>query len=383
MKLKITAAALLLAFAAALCACSVTPLDGVPADRINPISDAAFIEPQFVNHAVTRLLYEQLSPVEQLFYRHFYNCVFSHPEYIAVPSGIDGETVKRVFVALKYDNPHLLCLKNSYRLMTFGDKDFVRPDYAFSAKTCGEKTHELDVRASALTGNAKQFSGDFGKEVYLHDELIKGCTYDGTKTMSTAYDALIAGRSACGGYAMGMKLLLDKAGIKSAAVSGSAGTDGEKAPHMWLCVNADGEWYHLDPTWDDPVGAEMRTPLHGWFNVTSEAINATHSDYTLPKNVRCNSVQGEYYNKKGLFCDGNNDAAVIEKSLKNAFADGNFAEIKYRDGDEMKLAAAELFEDGGIDSYLKSVGYPEETRVSYTENTTMSVLYIYVHNREE
>ena len=49
----------------------------------------------------------------------------------------------------------------------------------------------------------------------------------------------------------------------------------------------------------------------------------------------------------------------------------------------MKLAAAELFEDGGIDSYLESVGYPAETRVSYTENTTMSVLYIYVHNREE
>lgn len=382
-KIKLAAAALLLSFAAALCSCTAKPLDKVPTDSINLISDAEFIEPQFVNHSVTRLLYEQLSHDGQLFYRHFYNCVFSHPEYVAVPQSLDEETVKLVFIALKYDNPHLLCLKNSYRLMTFGSKRFVRPDYAFSAETCSEKTAQLHTRASELSGNAKQFRGDFAKELYLHDELIKGCEYDGTKPMSTAYDALVTGRSACSGYAMAMKLLLDRAGIKSAAVSGNAGTDGSKEPHMWLCVNADGKWYHLDPTWDDPMGTETRSPLHGWFNITSEDIAETHSDYTLPQGVRCDSSDAEYYIKKDLFCDSNNDAAVISKALKKALGDGNFAEIKYRDTDEMRLAAAELFDDGGIDAYLKEAGYPEGIRVSYSENTARSVLYIYIHNREE
>ena len=382
MKLKITAAAMILIFAAALFACSANPLDSVPTDSINPITDAAFIEPQFVNHTVTRLLYEQFSPNEQLFYRHFYNSVFGHPEYIAVPSDMDDETVKRVFSALKYDNPHLLCLKNSYKLVTFGNKKFIRPNYSFSAETCTQKTEELISRAAFLTGEAKQFRGDFAKEVFLHDELIKGCTYDGEKTMSTAYDALVTGRSACSGYSMAMKLLLDRAGIKCAAVSGSAGRDGKTESHMWLCVKADGKWYHLDPTWDDPVGVETQSPLHSWFNVTSEAIAGTHSGFTLPKNVECNSTQGEYYNKKGLVCDGNNDSAVLAKALRNAFNGDNFAEIKYADADAMNLAVTELFADGGIYAYLKDAGYPKDTKISYAENTAMSVLYIFIHNTE-
>lgn len=378
MKIKITAAVLFSIFAAALCACSLQPLDGMPTDTVNPISDAAFIEPQCINHGVTRLLYEQLSADEQLFYRHFYNSIFSHTEYVAVPSGLDDDTVKRVFVALKYDNPHILCLKNSYKLMTFGDRVFVRPDYAFSRETCEAKTKELTERASFLAGEAKRFKGDFAKEVFLHDELINSCEYDGTKNGSNAYDALISGKSACGGYAMGMKLLLDTAGIKCAAVSGNAGTGNEKEPHMWLCVNADGEWYHLDPTWDDPIGAPNHTPGHGWFNVRSEDIDDTHKDYTLPKNVKCDSSVGDYYRKSGLFCDGNNDASVIEKALKKAFSNGGFAEIKYRDAEEMRLSVKELFDDGGIHAYLKDTGFESDVRVTYTENPTMSVLYIYV-----
>lgn len=363
-----------------LCSCSLPSPDGMPEDKINLISDGTFIEPEFVKHKVSRLLYERLSQNEQLFYRHFYNSIFKHPEYIAIPSGLDEEAIKRVYVSLKYDNPHILCLKNSYRVMKFGNSVFLCPDYSFSADKCAEQTKKLNECATELCNKTEPMTDDFSKELFLHDELVKNCEYGATDIGSSAYDALVEGKSACTGYAMAMKLLLDKVGIASSAVSGNAAESGsETLPHMWLCVSIDGNRYHLDPTWDDPVGAYSPVPVHAWFNVTEEELAKTHHDYTLPENVTCKSKEADFYIKNGLYCDGNNDAEVIERALKTAKANGTgFAEIKYADADEMRLSSKELFEDGGIHPYLRAAGYEEGTRAAYTEVPTMSVLYIYI-----
>lgn len=380
MKKKLTSAIAAAVLVLMLCSCSAGVLDTVPADRINPITDAGFIEPDFVFEKTMRLLYEQLSQTEQLFYRHFYNTVFSHPEYIAVPGGLDDEKVQRVFISLKYDNPRLLCLKNSYKLMTFGDLVFIRPDYTCSAKTCTERAQALTEKVFDLVSATAQMTDDVSKEIYLHDALVAGCGYDASNPGSNAYDALISGKAACGGYAMGMKLLLDAAGIRSAAVSGNAGTDGKFSPHMWLCVNADGFWYHLDPTWNDPVGAEKEIPVHAWFNASDREMKATHRDYTLPKSVKCNSVSADYYRKTGLYCDGDNNAAVIEAALKRAFSEQtDFAELKFDSADEMKLAAKELFDDGGIRPYLTDAGFEANASAVYSEVSAMGVLYIYIN----
>ncbi len=53
----------------------------------------------------------------------------------------------------------------------------------------------------------------------------------------------------CDGYAKAFKVLCDKMGIPCVLVDGLSDT----GAHMWNNVQLNGEWYAVDPTWNDPV----------------------------------------------------------------------------------------------------------------------------------
>jgi hypothetical protein len=88
----------------------------------------------------------------------------------------------------------------------------------------------------------------------IHDHIINNTEYDILKTeninditykSNTAYGVLVDGYGICSGYSDTMKVFLDKLNIVNYKVSNDQ--------HIWNLVLLDGEWLHLDLTWDDPV----------------------------------------------------------------------------------------------------------------------------------
>ena len=88
----------------------------------------------------------------------------------------------------------------------------------------------------------------------IHDYIINNTEYDTLKTdniydttyrSNTAYGVLIEKRGICSGYSDTMKIFLDKLNIVNYKICNDK--------HIWNLVLLDGEWYHLDLTWDDPV----------------------------------------------------------------------------------------------------------------------------------
>ena len=89
----------------------------------------------------------------------------------------------------------------------------------------------------------------------LHDYLVTHCDYDSrvyTNNMPfvshQAEGALLKGTAVCSGYAKAYEILLDAAGIPSETITGYA-----SGYHAWNLVQVDGQWYHVDATWDDPT----------------------------------------------------------------------------------------------------------------------------------
>ena len=89
----------------------------------------------------------------------------------------------------------------------------------------------------------------------LHDYLVTHCDYDYRVDIGNmpfvsyqAEGALLKGTAVCGGYAKAFELLLDAAGIPNETITGYAG-----GYHAWNLVQVDGQWYHVDATWDDPT----------------------------------------------------------------------------------------------------------------------------------
>lgn len=97
---------------------------------------------------------------------------------------------------------------------------------------------------------------DLDKVVWAHEFVVGRTVYNAKATAcDNASGALGDGKAKCSGYAEAMQLLLHKAGIETDQVGSSS------MYHTWLAVKLDGEWYHIDPTWDDTTK-------------TSEGLNA-------------------------------------------------------------------------------------------------------------
>ena len=130
-----------------------------------------------------------------------------------------------------------------------------------SAKTVKEKVRQV-VAAVVRPGMS-----DYQKALVLHNWLIKNATYDNTLTNYGADGVLLKGTGVCQSYAEGYKALLDEVGIESTFEHGTN--------HVWNMIRLDGEWYHVDCTWDDPGNGGYEE--WSYFCVTNFALTGIRS----------------------------------------------------------------------------------------------------------
>lgn len=106
----------------------------------------------------------------------------------------------------------------------------------------------------------------------IHDYIINNTEYDNLKSenikditykSNTAYGVLKEGFGICSGYSDAMKLFLDKLNIINYKVSNDQ--------HIWNLVYLDGQWLHLDLTWDDPV-SEQNVTRDSYFLISTKVL---------------------------------------------------------------------------------------------------------------
>ncbi len=129
----------------------------------------------------------------------------------------------------------------------------------------------FDKYMEIIGANVSKDKSAYDNVLALHDYLVSNIQYDTTKQAAGAYDALIKGSAMCKGYTESFKTLLDIIGIENKVVSGY----GNGEAHVWNLVNLDGEWYHIDVTWDDPINGDG-TVKHTYFNVDDADMALDH-----------------------------------------------------------------------------------------------------------
>ncbi len=128
--------------------------------------------------------------------------------------------------------------------------NFVYPYHA--AETAGRQAQTEQVIQTVLSGIDLALS-DVEKVKAVHDYLVSTVAYDmdtlknspQTRTIYTAYGALVERKAVCQGYALAFQLFMQRLGIESVFVSSAL------MNHAWNMVKLDGNWYHVDCTWDD------------------------------------------------------------------------------------------------------------------------------------
>ena len=157
--------------------------------------------------------------------------------------------------------------------------------------------NELNSKADEILDkmNKDGCKTDFEKVVFLHDYICDHCKYPigtmidiltGGRTdleppnSHQAYGCLIDGIACCSGMAAAYLFLCTKAGIECRYISGRAG-DWLSGGHAWNIVKINGQWYHVDVTFDssDPLPHSR----YKWFMLSEEEISKDHDGFIMNK----------------------------------------------------------------------------------------------------
>ncbi len=142
--------------------------------------------------------------------------------------------------------------------------EYVQLHYAPTYKSTAAMEQEVDAAVEAFfaTYPVKEKATQVEKIEAVYDYLCDTITYDfarkhGTELSygdrkkenvliaNTAYAGLVEGTCVCEGYASSFYRLMLEMGIDARLVEGMT-----TEPHAWNIVELDGQYYHLDATWD-------------------------------------------------------------------------------------------------------------------------------------
>ncbi|WP_197053167.1 transglutaminase domain-containing protein [Exiguobacterium sp. ZOR0005] len=138
-----------------------------------------------------------------------------------------------------------------------------------------EEAHQIAARVERIVQEMPIGLNDFEKVKYVNDFVVLNTAYNLESATSpyTPYSILFNGEGVCEGYALTTLLLLEAAGVETRYISGEV----ETGLHAWSLVKLDGEWYHLDTTWNDPVPNQPGKVGYDYFLVSDATLRADHT----------------------------------------------------------------------------------------------------------
>lgn len=175
--------------------------------------------------------------------------------------------------------------------------------------------------AQRLVRKLRPSGGDrFEHIVNIHDYIVKEYKAD-LEGPDCVMDLLLDEHGACWAHSRAFWLLAQMSGIPCHIVNGHAG-GGE---HSWNLVQMDnGEWYHMDTTWDDPItrGADAGDTIeyHRYFLLCDYHMGLDHSWNHAPFPKSGHHHAQYFVNRHLVF----NSCADFWNAAKRAYYSGKF-----------------------------------------------------------
>ena len=191
-------------------------------------------------------------------------------------------------------------------------------NYKYSRDKIIQMKNELDAEVDSIIN--KVVNADMShnaKELTLHDYLVMNTRYSyedsdmgGDLTeLGTAYSVLVKGNGNSRGYAMAMKLLLNKVGIECMIVEGNGST--------WNIVKIEGDYYHLDASSNILRNDEGKAVLtHDYFNLPDSEMSKYY-EWDKSRYPACTSNKCNYFYKNNTIVNTVDEfKAQVKKAIE-------------------------------------------------------------------
>ena len=140
---------------------------------------------------------------------------------------------------------------------------------------------KIEMEVNNILACVDDSMSDVEKALVVHDYLVDQYSYDyeryanGTmpKVSYRSSGLLLYGTGVCEAYGNLYMYIMNRLGIETIYTSGNK--EGIYYSHLWDIIKLDGQYYHVDATWDDPVPDKIGRVNHNYFLLSDEAISST------------------------------------------------------------------------------------------------------------
>ena len=341
---------------------------------------------------VPYFFYNRLPANCQQAYDAFVDAINCHQQALVI-TNCTFQELEKVADAVRFDHPELFWFKT----FAMGGTD-VTMYYGASADESAALQTQMDaVVAKYLEGIDDSMSA-YDVALHLHAKLIASVDYDtialekqqreGGPSMEkidylrTICGVFLEGKAVCEGYARAIQYLLQKCGVECAELGGHIRKEtGEfDGGHAWNLVKIDGDYYHLDATWDDSSNTVQTVKTNDlgfdYFCITTDEVTRTRDVDMCPVTIpKCEATRANYFVHNDLVLD-TYDLAKIKTIARNAAKNqcSSFV-IKCKSKTVFEQAMAQLC-DAGQDCYdaLKDAAKADKKILTDT--------YSYTYNKQ-
>lgn len=295
-----------------------------PKAQVNPITGKTIITRPYS--------YYKLTAEEQAVYDEIYEHAMNLDIEFLFSQSRDIDTIYKVYELLVNEEIELFYLDNKF-YYSGNPATKMKLSYTDTKLNIKKKKQDLNTATQEILAKVTSGMSDYDMVKLFHDELIRTCVYD-TEATNNVYGALVDKRTMCKGYSGAFLRLCNLTGIPALSITGST-----NEPHMWNMVKIDGEWYHIDLTWDDPdkegYPEFCRYDYFGLDTATIKKLRTIDNySYALPE---ATSDKYNYFVKSKLLADSYEGAKLmVTNELFNCIKEKGY-------GIQIRCATPELF----------------------------------------
>lgn len=247
---------------------------------------------------VSNYYYEQLNKEQQKVYYAMKNGLLNLEDSIQVLR-LSGKELFDIYFMIRMDCPEIFyTVKFTYKYYPDSVMAEIIPEYLFSKDKIKEHRQAMESRVKKLIRPAMELD-EKGKELYIHDFICQNVFYDKLKKAYSheIIGALGNGVAVCEGIAKAVKILCDAMGIWCIVALSDANPDkGIKYRHAWNVIRINGNFYHMDATFDNTLSRE-NVLRYDYVNLSDKQIFRDHEP-VIWKVPTCDDGDHFYYKEK-------------------------------------------------------------------------------------
>ncbi|SFH64820.1 Transglutaminase-like superfamily protein [Pseudobutyrivibrio sp. OR37] len=325
------------------------------------VGDAIIVE----SVSYDRYAYQQLDEEGQKTYDQVYDCIINFKSRITL-STKDKDKLAKAYEAVMADYGNLFWV-NGYQYNTYTSNSKViglefEPKYSMSKDQRDVYQATIDAVCEEWLSGISPEASDYDKALYVFETLINKVDYNNESIENqNILSVFIYKSTVCQGYADAAWYMLDKLGIRSTIITGTANNES----HAWNLVYLDDAYYYMDVTWGNSKYLDSNNDTTGrinyaYFAMTTEEISQNHvitSSFEVPE---CLSNADNYFVHEGLYYDWFGVDSIGDKIKTSYDAGEDEISLKFSNTDLYVRVITYFFDEKHISDYcpdLSSVYY--------------------------